>query len=106
VNDAAALQQADVGIAVHGGSTASLIAADVFLTREGLTPIAGLLGRAHRTMRVIRRNLGFSLAYNVFGAALAMSGLVDPLVAAIAMPLSSLTVVLSSIAQHDVFDLQ
>jgi Cu2+-exporting ATPase len=51
-------------------------------------------------MRVIRRNLGFSLLYNVAGAAAAMSGLVGPLVAAIAMPLSSLVVVTSSISQR------
>lgn len=100
VNDATALQQADVGIAVHGGSTASLMAADVFLTREGLAPIATLLAGADRVMRVIRRNLGLSLVYNGFGAALAMSGQVDPLVAAIAMPVSSLVVVLSSITQR------
>lgn len=100
VNDAAALQAADVGVAVQGGSTPSLVAANVFLTREGLTPVATLLTGAHRVMRVIRRNLGFSLAYNVVGAGAAMLGLITPLAAAVAMPLSSLVVVISSIIQR------
>ncbi len=100
VNDAAALQEADVGVAVQGGSTPSLVAADVFLTREGLTPVATLLTGTKRVMRVIRRNLGFSLAYNILGAGAAMLGLITPLAAAVAMPLSSLVVVISSIIQR------
>ena len=100
VNDAAALQAADVGVAVQGGSTPSLVAADVFLTREGLTPVATLLSGTKRVMRVIRRNLGFSLAYNIVGAGAAMLGLITPLAAAVAMPLSSLVVVISSIIQR------
>jgi len=51
-------------------------------------------------MHVIRRNLAFSLVYNAAGAAAAMLGLVTPLVAAIAMPISSLIVVISSILQR------
>ena len=100
VNDAAALQAADVGVAVYGGATASLVAADVFLTRDGVEPLADLLDGAGHVMRVIRRNLGLSLLYNVVGAGLAVAGLVSPLVAAIAMPISSLVVVASSILQR------
>ncbi|NBC18293.1 MAG: heavy metal translocating P-type ATPase [Bacteroidetes bacterium] len=100
VNDAAALQAADVGIAVQGGSSPSLVAADVFLTREGLRPVATLLEGTQQVMRVIRRNLGLSLVYNIAGAALAMAGLVTPLVAAVAMPLSSLAVVTLSVTQR------
>ncbi|GIV58337.1 MAG: copper-translocating P-type ATPase [Rhodothermaceae bacterium] len=100
VNDAAALQAADVGIAVHGGSTASLVAADVFMTCGGLQPVADLFAGAARVMGVIRRNLGISLVYNLAGAAAAMAGLVNPLVAAVAMPASSLVVVVSSILQR------
>ena len=72
----------------------------MFLTRAGLRLLLALLDGAEGVMRVIRRNLGFSLAYNVVGAAAAMAGLVSPLAAAIAMPLSSLVVVTSSIAQR------
>jgi len=100
VNDAAALQAADVGIAVHGGSTASIVAADVFLTRSGLQPVVDLLEGARHVMKVIRRNLGLSLVYNVIGATVAIAGWVSPLVAAVAMPISSLVVVTSSILQR------
>lgn len=100
VNDAAALRAADVGVAVGGGSTASLVAADVFLTRLGLAPLAEAFAGTDHTLGVVRRNLGISLVYNVGGAAAAMLGLVTPLVAAVAMPISSLLVVASSILQR------
>lgn len=96
VNDAAALANADVGVAVQGGVEASLAAADVYSTREGLSPLLQLLGGTRKTLAVVRRNLAFSLAYNVVGVSLAIAGLVGPLLAAVLMPLSSLTVVLSS----------
>jgi Cu2+-exporting ATPase len=96
VNDAAALAAASVGVAVHGGAEAALHAADVFVTRPGVARIAELLDGAHRAMRVVRRNLTISLVYNVTGVCLAMSGLLNPLLAAILMPLSSLTVIMSS----------
>jgi Cu2+-exporting ATPase len=93
VNDAAALSAASVGVAVHGGAEASLAAADVFTTRSGLEPVVDLVIGATRTLSVIRRGLFFSLLYNVVGVALAITGHLSPLVAAIVMPLSSLTVV-------------
>jgi Cu2+-exporting ATPase len=93
VNDAAALAAADIGIAVHGGAEAALAASDVYVTRSGVGPVLELMDGARRTMRTIRWNLGFSLLYNVVGAALAMGGLINPIAAAILMPLSSLTVV-------------
>jgi P-type E1-E2 ATPase len=96
INDAAAIAAASVGIGVHGGAEACLSTADIYLTRPGLAPLVELVRGAERTMGVIRRNLAFSLAYNVAGAALAMTGSINPLVAAILMPASSLTVVLSS----------
>jgi len=96
VNDAAALSAATVGIAVRGGAEASLAAADVYLVRPGLRPLVELVQGARRTMGIIRRNLAVSLAYNLVGASLAMAGLISPLVAAVLMPLSSLTVVTMS----------
>jgi P-type Cu2+ transporter len=96
VNDSAALALADVGVAVHGGTGASIVAADVVFTREGVAPLLELLLGARRIRGVVVRNLGFSLAYNVAGSALALFGLVGPLFAALLMPVSSLTVVLSS----------
>ncbi len=96
VNDAAALAAATVGIAVHGGAEAALAAADVFVTRAGVARLAELLDGARRAMRVVRRNLVISLLYNVGGVSLAMAGLLNPLMAAVLMPASSLTVIMSS----------
>jgi Cu2+-exporting ATPase len=93
VNDAAAIAAATVGIAVHGGAEAALASADVYITRPGLQPVVLLLDGARRTMRVIRRNIVFSLVYNVVGIGLAVTGTINPVIAAIMMPLSSLTVV-------------
>jgi Cu2+-exporting ATPase len=96
VNDAAALAAATVGIGVHGGAEAALAAADVYLGRPGLEPVVELLRGSRRTLGVIRRNLVFSLTYNVVAVTFAMTGHMSPLLAAILMPLSSMTVVLSS----------
>jgi Cu2+-exporting ATPase len=92
VNDAAALAAADVGIAVHGGAEASLAAADVYVARPGLAPVVALVTTARHAMRVIRRNLLVSLAYNVLAGVLAATGVMTPLIAAIIMPVSSASV--------------
>lgn len=93
VNDAGALAAADVGIAVRGASEASRLAADVFLGAGGVTDLLRLTTGSRRVLRTIRRGMLFSLAYNVVGIGLAVTGLLSPLGAAILMPLSSLTVV-------------
>jgi Cu2+-exporting ATPase len=95
VNDAAALAAADVGVAVRGGAEASFEAADVHLGAEdrGVAAIADLLSGARRTMTAVHRALSVSLAYNLLGIALAMSGVLNPVLAAILMPFSSLTVI-------------
>ena len=92
-NDAAALAAADVGVAVHGSAEASLAAADVFVARPGVGRLVALHQGAARTLGIIRRNLGVSLAYNAVGVGLALTGILNPLIAAVLMPLSSLTVV-------------
>jgi Cu2+-exporting ATPase len=96
VNDAAALSAATVGIAVHGGAEASLAAADIFATTSGLAPLVELFEGAGRTLRVIRGNLKRSLAYNLTVGALAATGFVGPLLAAVLMPFSSIGVITSS----------
>jgi Cu2+-exporting ATPase len=96
VNDAAAMAAATVSVGVHGGAEACLQSADVYLSRPGLTPLVELMHGSRRTMRVIRRNIVFSLVYNAIGAGLAMAGVLTPLVAAVLMPASSLTVVIAS----------
>ena len=96
VNDAGALTAASVGVAVHGGADVSMNVADVYIGRPGLAPLRELFEGARRTRGVIRRNLGASLGYNVVFATLAIGGVISPLLAAVLMPASSLTVVLLS----------
>ena len=97
VNDSAALATASVGIAVHNGAEASLAAAPVYLAEEGLQPILELMRISKSTGRTIRKNFAASLGYNVFGATFAAIGWINPLLAAILMPISSLTVVAISL---------
>lgn len=91
VNDAAALSAATVGIAVHGGAEASLSASDVYLNRPGIGPVVELIDASRRTMGAVRRTLWASLGYNIFAGVLAITGVIHPMVAAILMPVSSLT---------------
>lgn len=98
VNDAAAMAAANVGFAVHGGAETCLRAADVFATRGGLAPVTNAIDGSRRTLAAIRRGIVISLAYNLAGIGLAMSGILSPLLAAILMPLSSISVV--SLALH------
>ncbi len=103
VNDAAALAAATVGIAVHGGAQASISAAGVFASREGIAPVFELLAGARAALRVIRLNFTFSLLYNAVAVALTLTGRISPLLAAVLMPISSLTVILHSY-QRRMFD--
>jgi Cu2+-exporting ATPase len=96
VNDAAAIAAAHVGIGVHGGAEACLATADIYLTRPGLAALVALTDGARGTMRVIRRNIGFSIGYNMVGASLAIAGVLTPLIASILMPAASITVVMGS----------
>ena len=93
VNDAAALACATVGIAVQGGAEASMAAADIYLNRPGIGGVLELVRAGDRAVRTIRRGFMIAIGYNVFAGALAMSGVINPLIAAILMPLSSLTMV-------------
>jgi P-type Cu2+ transporter len=92
VNDAPALAAAHVGIAVKGGAEASLAAADIFLARGGLRDVTHLLDGSRRTMRAIHLCIIASVAYNIIAAALCITGLITPLLAAIIMPMASLSV--------------
>ncbi|MBL8889492.1 MAG: heavy metal translocating P-type ATPase [Planctomycetaceae bacterium] len=93
VNDSAALAAASVGIAAHHSAEVSLQAAPVYLGRPGLAGVVDLLMVSQGTMRNIRRNFAFSLTYNLTAVCLAGLGFINPLGAAILMPISSLTVV-------------
>jgi len=100
VNDAAALAAADVGVAVRGGAEASLAAAPVYLADGALGGLPRLIDAARRTQGLVRRNFAVSLAYNGIAVGLAMAGIINPLVAAILMPISSLTVLSLTLASR------
>ena len=93
VNDAGAMAAASVGIAVHGGAEAALGAADVFTTRSGLSVLVDAVVGSRRAVAAIRRGIAISLGYNLVGIALAATGILSPLVAAVMMPLSSISVI-------------
>ncbi len=96
VNDAAAISSATVGIAVRGGAEASMAAADVYLAQGGIAALRDLLDGARRTTHIIRRNMAIALGYNIIAVTLAMMGLLDPIVAAILMPVSSVTAIVGA----------
>jgi P-type Cu2+ transporter len=92
VNDAAALAMSDVGIAIRGGSGQSLVAAPIFLANNRLSSVLELLDASTSVVRGIRRCFAASLIYNTVTITLAMLGWIHPLIAAVFMPISGLTV--------------
>ena len=97
INDAPALAAADVGCAIGSGSEAALANSDVALLGNDLQGIPAAVGMARSTYAVILQNFGWAMGYNVAALPLAALGLLDPLVAALAMGLSSVLVVLNSL---------
>jgi Cu+-exporting ATPase len=97
VNDAAALAQADLGIAMGGGSDAAIAASDLTLVRGDLRLAADAIRLARATLRTIKGNLGWAFGYNVAALPLAMAGFLNPMLAGAAMALSSLFVVFNSL---------
>ena len=97
VNDAAAIAAATCGIAVSGAAEAAIEAADVYLREPSIGAIAATAAGATATLATIRRSLKLSLAYNVVAGTLAVAGVIHPLIAALLMPASSLTVLAVSL---------
>jgi cation-transporting ATPase V/Cu+-exporting ATPase len=97
VNDAAALAQADLGIAMGTGVGAALEAADIVVLSGNLTGVARGLSLARETYTVILQNLGWAFGYNLIALPLAISGLLSPTIAGAAMGVSSACVVGNSL---------
>ena len=97
VNDAAALAQADLGIAMGTGSDAAIQAGDLTLVRGDLRAAVDAIRLSRATLRTIRANLFWAFAYNIAALPLAMAGLLNPLIAGAAMALSSVFVVSNSL---------
>lgn len=93
VNDSGALMAATVGVAVRNGAEASMRAAPVYLGRPDLAALVEFLDGARSTVQTIRLTLAVSLAYNAVAVTLAALGTMTPLVAALLMPASSLSVI-------------
>ncbi|WP_193119616.1 HAD-IC family P-type ATPase, partial [Brachybacterium tyrofermentans] len=106
INDAPALAAADLGLGIVTGTDVALKSADIILVRDDLYAIADAITLARATNRTIRTNLIWAFAYNIAAIPIAAAGLLNPLIAAAAMSLSSVFVVHNSLRLQNIRSLR
>ncbi len=96
INDAGALKGADIGIAVEQGVDIAVESADVVIVKGGISKVVEFISISKRVYKVIVQNLFWAFFYNAVAVPVALSGILNPVIAEIAMILSSITVILNS----------
>ena len=97
LNDAGALSSSDVGVAIQGSVGESMKVSDAYILENDLFTILDLLDHGRVIRETVRRNTAFSITYNVAAGAFALMGFINPLAAAVLMPLSSVLLIASSL---------
>lgn len=98
INDAPAMATADIGFAIGTGTDVAIEAADIVILREDLTALVSAIKLSKQTMKKIKQNLFWAFIYNLIGIPIAASGHLNPVLGAVTMSLSSISVLLNSLS--------